>query len=341
MSAASVPKKPPACSTSTTSLRARSGPTTGGWSSRSSSAKRTPRESFGRRPSTRAPRTRSWCSTRSATVSWLPSRARSRPWSATARCCGRRARWMPGNAPPRALAHVPLHAGRQSRGGPFFRQSRRARPDVFARLRRPLVHAFPECVPGLDVARRCGSASRRDANLSLAADDRDPAAHWAIGRACWLRGTHSEAVAELRLAIELSPNFAAGHYSLAFVEAQAGDPHAAIASADQSRLLSPYDPLLFGMLGARAIALVRLGQFEDAADWARKAAARPNAHPHIHAIAAFVLALSGSLDEACGFAAGIRANRPSYGFADFLRAFSFDAEGVALFRRGAERLGMA
>ena len=179
------------------------------------------------------------------------------------------------------------------------------------------------------------------ANLSLAADDRDPAAHWAIGRACWLRGTHSEAVAELRLAIELSPNFAAGHYSLAFVEAQAGDPHAAIASADQSRLLSPYDPLLFGMLGARAIALVRLGQFEDAADWARKAAARPNAHPHIHAIAAFVLALSGSLDEACGFAAGIRANRPSYGFADFLRAFSFDAEGVALFRRGAERLGMA
>lgn len=45
--------------------------------------------------------------------------------------------------------------------------------------------------------------------------------------------------------------------------------------------------MLFGMLATRAMALVRLGQLEEAADWAIKAAARPNVFPHIHAIAAF------------------------------------------------------
>ena len=37
---------------------------------------------------------------------------------------------------------------------------------------------------------------------------------------------------------------------------------------------------MFGMLGARAMAQVRLGRFEEAADWGIKAAARPNAHVH-------------------------------------------------------------
>ena len=79
-------------------------------------------------------------------------------------------------------------------------------------------------------------------------DDRDPAAHWAMGRALWLRGRQDESVAELERAVDLSPNFALGHYSLSFVHSQSGDPHFAIASADHSLRLSPFDPLLFGML---------------------------------------------------------------------------------------------
>ena len=90
----------------------------------------------------------------------------------------------------------------------------------------------------------------------------------------------------LERSIDLSPNFALGHYKLSFVRSIVGDPQAAITSADRSRNLSPFDPMLFGMLATRAMALVRLGQFEEAAGWAVKAAARPNALPHIHAIAA-------------------------------------------------------
>ena len=172
-------------------------------------------------------------------------------------------------------------------------------------------------------------------------DDRDPAAHWAMGRALWLRGRHGESVIELERAVDLSPNFALAHYNLAFVHSTAGDANAAIASSDHSRDLSPFDPMLFGMLGARAMALVRLGRFEEAAGWAVKAAARPNAHVHIRAIAAYSLALAGSREEARACAAAIRKALPGYGIADFLGAFRFDTQGAAGFRKGARRVGMA
>jgi TolB-like protein/Flp pilus assembly protein TadD len=179
------------------------------------------------------------------------------------------------------------------------------------------------------------------AGQALMVDDRDPAAHWSMGRALWLRGRHEESVAGLRQAVDLSPNFAMGHYALSFVQSQAGDPLAAIAASDHSRLLSPFDPLLFGMLGARAMALVRLGRYDEAAQWAAKAAARPNAHPHIFAIAAFSLALAGDIDAARAHAATIRSRVPGYTVADYLRAFRFDPDGEARFREGARAAGMA
>jgi DNA-binding SARP family transcriptional activator len=178
------------------------------------------------------------------------------------------------------------------------------------------------------------------AGQSLMADDRDPAAHWAMGRALWMRGHQDQSIVELEQAIELSPNFALGHYTLAFVHSQSGDAHAAIRSSDHSRHLSPYDPLLFAMLGARAMALVTLKRFDEAAEWAVKAAARPNAHAHILGIAAYSLALAGRLDEARAHLAAIHATVPRYGIKEFLGAFKFAPESEALFREAAKRSGM-
>lgn len=178
------------------------------------------------------------------------------------------------------------------------------------------------------------------AGHSLLVDDHNPAAHWAMGRALWLRGEQDGSLLELERAVDLSPNFALGHYALSFVHSQSGDPQAAIGSSDHSRHLSPFDPLLFGMLGARAMAHVRLGQFEEAAEWALKAAARPNAHAIILAIAAHCLALAGRLDEARSFAAAIRKTRPDYSADDFIGTFRFEPDAVALFRQGASRIGL-
>lgn len=178
------------------------------------------------------------------------------------------------------------------------------------------------------------------AGQSLMVDERDPAAHWAMGRALWLSGRLDQSVVELERSIDLSPNFALGHYTLAFVHSQAGDAEAAVRFSDQSRLLSPFDPLLFGMFGSRAMALMRLGRFDEAAEWGIKAAARPNAHAHIQAIAAFGLVLAGRLDEAHSYATVIRQRFPAYRVDDFLAAMQFAPEDAARFRQVAKRIAI-
>ena len=179
------------------------------------------------------------------------------------------------------------------------------------------------------------------AGKSLMVDDRDPAAHWAMGRALWLRGEQDQSVSELERAVDLSPNFATGHYTLAFVHSQSGDPNAAISFSDHSRQLSPLDPMLFAMLGSRALALARLARYDEASDWAIKAAARPNAHQHIMAIAAFSLGLAGRLPEATEYLRKIRTRVPSYGLGDFLAAFRCEPDTEAMFRRAAKIVGIS
>jgi TolB-like protein/Tfp pilus assembly protein PilF len=177
------------------------------------------------------------------------------------------------------------------------------------------------------------------ATQSLSADDRDPAAHWAMGRALWLNGAESESFVELERSIELSPNFALGHYTLGFVHSQNGNPRTAIEATDYSRELSPFDPLQFAMMASRALAHVRLGELQEAAHWAVKAAGRPNAHAHILAIAAHCLALSNRPDEARKYVARIRQRLPSYDIEAFLRALRFSRDTEKLFRRNARQIG--
>lgn len=179
------------------------------------------------------------------------------------------------------------------------------------------------------------------AGQSVLVDDQNPAAHWSMGRAMWLVGDNREAVRELERSVHLSPNFALGHYALSFVHCQSGDPATAISSSDHSRLLSPCDPLLFGMLGARAMALVRQGAYAEAAEWALRAASRPNSHVHILAITAHCLALAGRVDEARAHAVRIRLQNPAYGLEDFLSAFHFAPDAAARYREAAARIGFS
>ena len=176
------------------------------------------------------------------------------------------------------------------------------------------------------------------AGQALIVDDKDPAAHWAMGRALWLGGGHDDAVVELERAVELSPNFALGHYTLSFVHCQSGDPAKAISTSDHSRELSPFDPLLFAMLACRAIGHLRLGDLDAASEWSLKAVARPNAHRHILAIAAHCLAAAGRIDEARAFVERIRRANPGYRIDEFFRVFQFAPDAVALMQRGAKAM---
>ncbi|MWD26137.1 tetratricopeptide repeat protein [Aquicoccus sp. SCR17] len=181
--------------------------------------------------------------------------------------------------------------------------------------------------------------ARTAAEKSLMADALDPSAHLAMGRALWLSGEQTTAIGELEQAVSLSPGFAAAHYALAFVQAQSGDPGSAIRASDRSRALSPYDPLLFGMLGSKAIAYVRLDRFSEAADLAIQAAKRPNAHLLIKPIAALSLALAGRIEEARAIGAEIRTSRPGYTVDTFLSSYKFAADAEARFRSVAGMIG--
>jgi DNA-binding SARP family transcriptional activator/TolB-like protein len=223
----------------------------------------------------------------------------------------------------------------------FFRQALGLDP-TFARAYAGLSfthfqNAFLDLTPdrGREIELAFEAAGR-----SVDADVRDPAAHWAMGRALWLRGEERDSFLELKHSIELSPNFALGHYTLGFVYSQMGDPQSAIDATNYSRQLSPFDPLQFAMLASRALAHIRLDQLDEAADWAVKATGRPNAHVHILAIAVWSLVLSNRRAEARKFAARIRERAPGYSVDDFLRAFRFDADTTRRLRKAAEQVDL-
>jgi Flp pilus assembly protein TadD len=152
---------------------------------------------------------------------------------------------------------------------------------------------------------------------------------------------HDQSVDELEQATALSPSYSLAYYCLAFIQAQSGDPEAAIVAADQSRELSPFDPLLFGMLASRALALLRLGRHDEAADWAVKAALRPNAHVHILAIASFALSLAGRVDEARMQVRSVRQRQACYNLKDFFGAFHILPADQQMYQSGAKLIGLA
>lgn len=217
----------------------------------------------------------------------------------------------------------------------FFQTAVRLDP-TFARPHAGLSFThFQDAFLGWDDRRSAIERAYATAAEALMADERDPAAHWALGRAMWLQTRNGDALRELQSAIDLSPNFAMGHYTLAWFHCQAGDPQAAITGADHARALSPMDPLLFAMLASRALALLRLGRYEEAADWGVRSAARPNAHVHIQAVAMFCLAMAGRAGEAREYALGIRRSHGQYRVEDFLLAFRLPAETELLLRKAA------
>lgn len=243
----------------------------------------------------------------------------------------------------RGLWHMYKFRGPENREAERFFRAALALDPTFARAHAGLSfthfqNVFLDLTP--DRERQIHLAFETAA-ASVAADDRDPAAHWAMGRALWLRGAVRDSLAELERSVELSPNFALGHYTLGFVEAQSGDPRAAIAASNTSRELSPFDPLQFGMLASRALAHLRLGEIEEGVEWALKAIGRPNAHGHIVAIAASALSLAGRHGEARRLVEGIRDQVASYDLGHLLRAFRFDRDTESLLRRSASAIGFA
>jgi TolB-like protein/DNA-binding winged helix-turn-helix (wHTH) protein len=161
------------------------------------------------------------------------------------------------------------------------------------------------------------------AQQSVSINPRDPLAHWALGRAYFMRGELSDSITELATSSALNPSFAVGQYTLGFALMHAGDLTQSIAMADKARRLSPYDPMSFAMIGVRAFSLAMAGEYEQGARLMTVSIRQPNAHYHMVAMAAVCDALAGHEDAARHNLRGLLQAKPGYDVADFLRAFPF------------------
>jgi len=179
------------------------------------------------------------------------------------------------------------------------------------------------------------------AGRGLQADPQDPAAHWAFGRALWLRKEEAASLNALNEAVTLSPSFAIAHYTRGFVESQTGDAAVAVHATDVARQLSPFDPMLYAMCCARAFALVRLGRYDEAAEWAIRAARKPNAHVQAHALSALILAVAGRLQDALREVDVVRRLRPTYTIDDFLSSYRVVGSKESAYKTAARRIGIS
>ena len=138
------------------------------------------------------------------------------------------------------------------------------------------------------------SAARKAVSL----DDKDPVAHWAMGRVHSYRGKHDAAIAELERALDLNPSFAPAYFGLGFALTFSGRAEDAISQFEKALRLSPNDPLSWAFMLMRALALLLMKQYDEAADWAQKGARQPNAHIWAYVFLAAALGHLGRAEEA-------------------------------------------
>jgi TolB-like protein len=158
---------------------------------------------------------------------------------------------------------------------------------------------------------------------SLAADSSDPMGHWALSRASQLRGELVSAKHELETAVALNPSYAVAQYSLGWVAALLGEHDLSSERLERARRLSPYDPLMFAMLGVTALNLALNGSSAQGAAAAASALLQPNVHHQSLVAAAVCYALDGQRDRARALYTRARAVAPHYDVNEFLLVMPF------------------
>jgi adenylate cyclase len=124
------------------------------------------------------------------------------------------------------------------------------------------------CTDASDPTLRLGfEASRR----AVALDNASATAHMALGEChIWAEET-DVGLAEAQIALELNPNFAIAAMSVGNRLDLVGKTEQGIAQMEQSLALNPRDPNRWRYMAYLSRAYVSLGDYQRAAEWARKA----------------------------------------------------------------------
>jgi adenylate cyclase len=179
------------------------------------------------------------------------------------------------------------------------------------------------------------------ARTAVSLDDKDAMAHWALGRVYTQMGESEAAVAELETALAINPSFAHAHYSLGWALLLAGRMEEAVPRIDQALRLNPHDPSLWTFLTGRAIALLLLHRYAEAADGARHALRQPSANFLTTATLASALGHLGETDDARAALEQVYRFRPDFSGPLVVRLFRFRHEPErACFLDGLRKAGL-
>lgn len=150
---------------------------------------------------------------------------------------------------------------------------------------------------------------------AVAADNRNPAAHHALGIVLAQLGQHEQAMAAQRRSLQLNPYNPQAQGELARLMAFGRGPvEEVLALSDAALLASPTDPHDWLWLRSRAIALFLAGRSDEALESARAASARRPDYFFLHLLVAVCASAAGERQAARIACAQGQAMNPSYNF---------------------------
>jgi TolB-like protein len=179
--------------------------------------------------------------------------------------------------------------------------------------------------------------ARSEAETGYDLDPLDPYANAAMGRVHILTGSPDDGLVWLDRSVGLSPNYAKGHYSRAFLQVLRCETADTRSGIDLAIGLSPLDPLLPPMRIMQAYSHAIEGDHQTAARFAVEAARTGRGHLSALMTAVALCVLTGTHEEAQHWAKVVRAHRPDATIGLYLRSLPFARQHFVATLRAALR----
>jgi TolB-like protein/DNA-binding winged helix-turn-helix (wHTH) protein len=183
----------------------------------------------------------------------------------------------------------------------------------------------------------------RQGRHAVALDELDCFCHCALGRALCLTHQNDEALAALDVSLELNPSFAQAYFAQGFNMLWYGREIEAETLLDRATMLSPRDSHISGFHHVRSWAHFSLGEYDIAAEFARRATRQPNVTYQAFASLAASLGLLGERAQAETVAAELLQRKPNYNIETARQEFFFcnDPGFIDRFVEGLRVAGIA
>jgi TolB-like protein/Tfp pilus assembly protein PilF len=161
------------------------------------------------------------------------------------------------------------------------------------------------------------------AHQALEVDPMDPMGHWALSRVQFLKGNLDAARDSITFATDLNPSYANAQYFLGWVAMQLGDHEFCVERIDLAQRLSPFDPLIYGMLGVSSLSLVLMDRIDEAMERVNKAIVHPDLHYQARAMGVVIFQLAGEYDLARESLRLVWSVKPDYDLKEFFSVYAF------------------